>query len=117
ILWTAAAASPVSRGEAEHAVIDNKMYVFGGYTDFSATNSTRCDVYDPVSNSWTRIADMPTGVTHGGTDVVGHKVYIAAGYTGGPGGSQIFATSQVQVYDVDTNTWSTIASLPQARGG
>jgi N-acetylneuraminic acid mutarotase len=115
--WSTRASSPVPRGEAETAVFDNKLYVFGGYTDFTATNSTRCDVYDPATNTWTRIADMPVGVTHGGTAVVGRDVYIACGYTGGPGGSQTFATTQVQKYNVDTNTWTTITPLPQARGG
>jgi N-acetylneuraminic acid mutarotase len=60
---------------------------------------------------------MPVGVTHGGTATIGRNAYIAGGYTGGPGGAQTFATSQVQVYNVDSNAWSTIASLPQARGG
>jgi N-acetylneuraminic acid mutarotase len=117
IAWTTVAPAAVGRGEAQSAVFDNRLYLFGGYTDFSATNSTRSDYYEPATNTWHTVAAMPTGVSHGGTATVGRNVYIAGGYTGGPGGSQTFATSQVQVYNVDTNTWSTIASLPQARGG
>lgn len=115
--WTNLATSPVPRGEAERAVIDGRIYVFGGYTDFSATNARRSDVYDPATNTWSRIADMPIGVSHAGAAVVGRDVYLAGGYTGGPGGQQTFATRQVQRYNADANSWSTIAPLPEARGG
>ncbi len=117
ISWSTVAPAAVGRGEAQSAVFDNRLYLFGGYTDFSAINSTRSDYYDPATNTWNTRAAMLSGVSHGGTATVGRNVYIAGGYTGGPGGSQTFATSQVQVYNVDTNTWSTIASLPQPRGG
>jgi N-acetylneuraminic acid mutarotase len=117
ITWTSRTAAPVGRGEAATATFGNRLYLFGGYTDFSATNSTRTDYFDASTNTWGTGAAAPVGVSHAGTVTVGRNVYLAGGYTGGPGGSQTFATSQVQVYNVDANTWTTIASLPAARGG
>ena len=50
--WKKAAPSPFARVESPAAVVDGKIYLFGGFTeDLDASN--RLDVYDPASDSWT----------------------------------------------------------------
>src|ERR1700693_4927840 len=61
--WKKAAPSPFARVEAPSAVVDGKLYLFGGFvTGLGASNEV--DVYDPASDSWKRLNDMPTRVTH-----------------------------------------------------
>lgn len=119
IVWTTVAPSPIVRHEANGALVADKIYVFGGYTDDDTwAPKARSDVYDPVQNTWTRIADMPNpACTHVGTQVIGRDVYFAGGYCGPGGGAyQTFATTAVWKYNVDTNTWLAMPSLPEARG-
>src|SRR4029078_3381792 len=71
VVWTDAAPSPVARFEANNAAVNGKLYVFGGY-DKTINAFKRSDVYNPASNAWTQIADMPEPTTHSGTAVDGN---------------------------------------------
>jgi N-acetylneuraminic acid mutarotase len=114
--WSTVAPSSIGRSEAPGVVADRKLYVFGGYIDTTYTPTRRADVYNPVNNTWTRITDLPKGLTHSGTAVDGKDIYIAGGYPAKPASGQIFATRDVWKYNVDTNTWTAMPPLPQARG-
>ncbi|HEV7301964.1 MAG TPA: kelch repeat-containing protein, partial [Tepidisphaeraceae bacterium] len=111
------AASPVTRSEALKGVVDGKLYVFGGFSG-SAGPIVRSDVYDPKTNGWTRIADLPARITHVGVAVVGRDIYFAGAYTGlkATGYDQSFATRNVWKYNVDSNTFTSVTPLPEARG-
>ena len=113
ITWKSGATSPITRAEAARAVVNNRMYVFGGYYNANIQATRRCDVYDPATNTWKRIADMPVAITHQGMVVDGTTVWLVGGYVGdhpGPG------TTQVWKYDTLKNTWSRGPSLPDERG-
>lgn len=119
INWSTVAPSPIGRAEAMGATVNDKLYVFGGFTDTTYTPTRRSDVYDPDSNIWTRIKDLPKGLTNAGmaVDEVNNDVYLAGGYTEQADGTgQVFGTKNVWKYDTDTNTWTAMPSLPQARG-
>lgn len=108
--------SPITRSESLRGVIDGKLYVFGG---FNGANGpvVRSDVYNPATNTWTRIKDLPARLTHVGVAVVGREIWFAGGYTGiGPGYQQTFATRNVWIYNVDTDTYRAGPLLPVARG-
>ncbi|WP_339376892.1 Kelch repeat-containing protein [Chroococcidiopsis sp. TS-821] len=101
--------------EAMSAVVGGKLYQLGGYTStWKPTN--RADVYDPATNTWKRLADIPISITHAGVAADNQNIYLAGGYVGTPGGGQIFATRRVLRYNIPTNTWSNLPPLPQARG-
>ncbi len=119
IAWTTAASSPIARSEAMTVTIDDKMYVFGGYTDSTFTPTKRVDVYDPAKNTWTRLtdSDMPVALTHSGCTLVGRNVVIAGGYPAKSGGGQTFSTTGVWSWNVDTHVWTSLPPLPSARGG
>jgi hypothetical protein len=120
ITWTNRnSQSPEQRVESMHAVVDGKLYVFGG---FSGANGPikRSDVYDPASNTWTRIADLPERITHVGVATVGRDVYFASAYVGtGPGYAQEFTSPRVWKYNVDANAYTAVTPLPvpRASGG
>lgn len=117
INWSPSVApSPIGRSEAESAVVDGKIYVFGGYTDTSFIPKTkRTDVYDPVNNTWQRLEDMPNPITHAGTAVAGRDIYLAGGLIGTAAGTEINAARDVWKYNVDTNKWTAMPKLPRPR--
>lgn len=117
ISWRTLAPSPITRAEAVGLAVNGKLYVLGGFNGvlpgghFIAT--PRCDVFDPVTNKWTRIADMPEPFTHGEGVVVGNSIWFAGIYTGnhpGPGSTHVWE------YNTVTNKWSRGPDLPVARG-
>ncbi|MEA2734136.1 MAG: hypothetical protein QOE14_587, partial [Humisphaera sp.] len=118
ITWTTRAASPIARAEALRAVVDDKIYVFGGFSG-SEGPVKRSDVYSPATNTWTRIADLPTRLTHAGVAVEGRDVYVAGGYVGkfATGYDQIFGTTAVWKYNVDANQWTAMPALPRKLAG
>ncbi|MFT3784992.1 MAG: kelch repeat-containing protein [Tepidisphaeraceae bacterium] len=119
ITWIAKASSPQARTEGWGEFIAGKLYVFGGYVDSTYRPVKTGHAFDPVTNTWTRVADAPLELTHAGTAADNRYLYVAGGYppgAQGPTGPQAFATNQVFRYDTQTNTWSTLPSLPAARG-
>jgi hypothetical protein len=76
-------------------------------------STTRSDTYDPATNAWTRIADLPEPITHAPVVVDGNIAYLLGGFVGdAPGPS----TDHVWKYDTATNTWSEGPPLPERRG-
>lgn len=111
--WSTAAPSPIPRSEANNAVVNNKLYVFGGYINSSFQATTRSDVYDPATNTWMQLANLPQAITHAGVAVDGDTIYLAGGYIGDPSNP---STAKVFKYNVTTNTWSQFRALPAPRG-
>ncbi|MBC8120264.1 MAG: FG-GAP repeat protein [Gemmatimonadaceae bacterium] len=114
--WSTRAPSPVTRSEAQGAVVADLLYVFGGYSNGVFVPISRSDVYDPSTNAWNRIADLPEPLTHTGVTVDGRDIYFAGGYVGNANGGQTFATKSVWKYNVDSDSWTTMPPLPLARG-
>lgn len=65
-------------------VVDNKIWVIGGWNGYSALHTV--EVYDPVSNSWSTDTPMPTARYQMGLAAVGNKIYAVGGNWGGAGG-------------------------------
>lgn len=106
--WATKAAMPTPRGVAASVVLDNKIYVLGGWT---TQDSAAVEVYDPIANSWETKANMPTPRNNLTAAVVNGKIYAIAGWSGTAN------TAVVEVYDPTSNTWSTVAPLPVPTNG
>jgi N-acetylneuraminic acid mutarotase len=112
--WGDRAPNPLARYEAGGAALQGKLWMFGGYVDTSVIRSTaRSDVYDPVANTWQRIADLPVQMTHAPTVAAGNEIWILGGFAGNHPGPSI---SDVWRYDVRTNAYTRGPSLPLRRG-
>ncbi len=111
--WKKGAPSPWARVESPTAVVGGKLYLFGGFTDTLAA-SNQLDVYDPVSDTWTRKQDMPTRVTHLNPALDGLTIWLAGGFKGKHPGP---VTNEVWKYDVTADTWTAGAPLPEPRAG
>ena len=79
--WAVAAPSPVARHGGASAVVNQKIYVFGGYRS-NFIPQTDSHVYDPATNAWSAIAPMPDAVTHAQAAVIGTRVYLGGGELG-----------------------------------
>jgi fibronectin type 3 domain-containing protein len=112
--WQLKSAAPLARFESRGVVARGKLYVFGGFTGTGCCVATgRSDVYDPTTNTWTQIADMPEVLSHVGVAADDATIWLVGGYNGPADGP---ATASVWKYDVTTNTWSRGPSLPEVRG-
>jgi N-acetylneuraminic acid mutarotase len=120
ITWTTRAANPSGRAEALKAVVDGRLYVFGGFGGSGPVN--RHDVYDPLTNVWSPRAPVPTRLTHAGVAVDGRDIFVAGGYIGtsstGTGWAQKFGVTDVWKYNVDANAWTAVTpKLPKEVAG
>ncbi len=111
--WSFGARAPVvaaepAYGDTSHA---GKIYVIGGRTGGSGN---KVQQYDVDTDTWTLKADMPTARAAAATAVIGHAIYVMGGRTGSAPCNPT-ALDVVERYDIDTDTWSTVASLPSAR--
>ena len=104
---------PAPRWEAGTVVLDNKLYVFGGYTR-GTKSSKRADVFDPADTRWKQLADLPSAITHVNAVLDGRSVWLAGGFKDGYKGHAI---AEVWKYDVDRNAYVEGPSLPEPRAG
>lgn len=124
ISWGTAARIPYGTTETHGVVVKGKLYLFGGYDTLkrpSWTPTRRSYVYDPVLNQWDSIAPLPYspkgtnfgGATHFGLTTDETDIYMAGGYiSNSTGTGQVFGTRQVWRYNVATNTYTALPSLP-----
>jgi N-acetylneuraminic acid mutarotase len=111
--WKKGTPSPFPRVESPTAVVEGKLYLFGGFTE-ELDASNELDVYDPATDSWSRLKDMPTRVTHLNPAVDGKTIWFAGGFKGKHPGP---VTAEVWKYDVAADAWTAGPPLPEPRAG
>ncbi|MEM9382398.1 MAG: kelch repeat-containing protein [Planctomycetota bacterium] len=109
-IWDRHADSPIPRFEAGTIPIDGQLYCFGGFFTQSIRASDRVDAYDPLTDTWSRKADLPTPTTHIGFALEGRNVWMIGGFVGDNPG---VATDEVWVYDIDLDQWSAGPAMPR----
>ena len=85
-----------------------KLYAFGGG---GGGTSTSAYAYDPGTDAWTTLANMPQGTIYAAAAPIGTtgKILVMGG--GNWGGEQ----SVVQQYDVAANAWLTTPDIPNMK--
>lgn len=78
--WTTLNGSiPTERSGCPVAIINNEVVVVGGEVYYDALALKKTEAFDPLSETWTVLSDMPTGV-HASQAIVNNNVaYIAGG--------------------------------------
>lgn len=110
--WSAGADASTIRSEGVGVAHGGLVYCIGGRR--GAVLHT-VEVYDPVTNTWSFRAPMPTARAGLAAAVVGGRIYAIGGRNGSvPRSGTPLAVNEV--FDPTTNSWSTAAPMPTARG-
>ena len=92
-------------------VHEGKIYVAGGRPprghDFA--------VYDPATDRWQALPDLPTGRNHLAGAVIQGRLHVVGGRIGG--GFQSEQSAAHEVYDPSTGRWTSAAPMLRARSG
>ena len=115
-VWQQLPDMPVGKWEPAAVMVDDKLYLFGGYKKNkpSVKSTKSVFVFDPKDKSWSQLQDMPSSLTHFNLVLDGRKVWYAGGFKDGYKGHAI---AEVWNYDLDLNRYTAAPLLPQVRGG
>ena len=61
--WDQLPDMPVAKWEPASLVLDDKLYVSGGYGD-RIMSSKKIHVFDPADGTWTELQDLPSAISH-----------------------------------------------------
>ena len=111
--WQALPDMPVGKWEPGVVVLDDKLYLFGGYTE-GVVSSKRSEYFDPADGSWTLIQELPSAITHMNMVLDGRTVWFAGGFKDGYRGHTI---AEVWNYDIDLDRYTAAPLLPGPRAG
>lgn len=109
--WTTKSAIPNPTGDYTSAVIDTKIYIIGG----GGGPSNQTQIYDTETNTWTIGKALPTpqrwaaAATTAGVNVP-KRLYVIGGSSAYDNGNGIN-----QIYDPQTDTWTTGTVMPSPR--
>jgi uncharacterized repeat protein (TIGR01451 family) len=81
----------------------SRVLVFGGQAGFSSSSVTQA--YTTTGSAWSVLAPLPVALDRAAGARIGRKVYISGGYSGS-------ANTNLYIYNLDTNTWSTGPAAP-----
>ena len=109
--WSTAHPLPEPLQEFSAAVLDGKIYIAGGL-DQGSKATTHAYRYDPATDSWERIADLPAARHHMPLAVVHDTLYAVGGLAGSPFQGQ----ATLWAYSRDLNRWFARAPMPISRG-
>jgi len=113
-MWTFKASMPTPRENFAIAVYQNKIYCIGGSTSSGVTGIN--EVYDPATDTWENKASLPNPRYGIKANVVDGKIYLIGGYVGNAISGYSYLTLN-DVYDPETDSWTTKASMPTAVSG
>jgi N-acetylneuraminic acid mutarotase len=106
--WSTKASMLSPRASFGAATVNGIVHAVGG---FNPSLPMSVDAYDPASNSWSTVSQLPTSVEGTAVAAMGGIIYLAGGHVAGGNSSTVF-----QGYDPSTNSWlQGLAPMPTAR--
>jgi len=110
--WSTATTGPAARYRAGAVTDGTYVYVFGGGNDMPSFRYNDLWRWDPVTQTWTQLANMPTAKQNIQGAYWNGKIYVPGGYD-----SANTHVTENAIYDVASNTWTTGAPLPAPQSG
>jgi N-acetylneuraminic acid mutarotase len=109
--WETRTPMPTVRADLSANVVDGKIYLISGteiygYGAWPRTINVT-EVYDPVTDSWTTKAPIPTAVCGYASAVVDDQIYVIGSIGWGAPSSGVN-----QIYAPETDTWTLGSSMP-----
>jgi N-acetylneuraminic acid mutarotase len=118
--WTEMAPMPTSRHHPTSSVVDGKLYVIGGRLlgngiprpiNEGLSNLNDNEMYDPATNTWTILEQMPTKRSGLASASIGNNIYVF-------GGQKVNGTyGNTEIFDTINNNWTSDTPLPTPRLG
>ncbi|MBC8229460.1 hypothetical protein H8E77_07935 [bacterium] len=105
--WTKKTDMPTARMGHSASVVNEKIYVIGGY---NGPVLSTVEEYDSANGTWTTKSGMPTPRWLLSNAVVNGKIYAIGGAN-----SQLVGFPMMEEYAPATDTWTTKSSMPTAR--
>ena len=120
--WERKSDMPTARSGVSVSVVDGKIYAIGGSSmkriqipprgsGFESEELATLEMYDPITDTWTQKADMPTP-RKTMTCVVNGKIYAVGGWVTLNEKPHL---ETVEVYDPATDRWAKVQSMNCAR--
>jgi hypothetical protein len=108
--WATMAPMPTARSGLGVGVVDGKIYAIGG--GYSVN-----EMYDPSTNIWVTKQSMPNPNRLCAAVPCNGKIYCIGGldYSQPQGYYGLLSTNSNEVYDVASDSWSTLKPMPTAR--
>jgi N-acetylneuraminic acid mutarotase len=112
--WHDRASIPVPGDHLAAASDRSYLYAVGGRKFDSPHTTKAVQRYEPATDRWTRLADLPKLLSGAGAAIINGQLLVAGGESTTPN-----VVSTVQAYDLTapTATWITLPSLTLARHG
>ena len=112
--WNTAAPLPNPRNHMGGCAVEGKIYAVGGQHlgDEKAGNQKTMQVYDPGTDSWTNLAELPVAKGHVTANVLewNGRIIVVSGVT-----HRKTKLASVDEYDPKTNAWSALTPLSKPR--
>jgi len=99
--WTTKANMPTARGYFSTAVVNGKIYAFGGALGPNSGTSV-VEEYDPATDTWSRVSNMSEIRFAPSTSTIDGIIYLIGGSTSLSGAG----LRTVYSYDPSTDTWT-----------
>lgn len=123
--WSDGAPMPTPRGAMAFTVHDGRIHLIGGnapgehavhdHEGASITGDRSVNVheaYDPATDSWTRLAPMPTPRNHLAAVSLNGRIHALVGRADGD-----FELTTHEIYDPGTDSWTSGPPVPTGRSG
>jgi len=115
--WTSRAPIPNPRNHLAGAALGGKIYAIGGqhHRDEVLGDLGEVDAYNPATNRWTRVADLPVPRGHisSSTFVMNGRIFVIGGTRRGD--TNGLPAADVTAYDPHANAWRVLTPLPAGR--
>ncbi len=107
------------RASAGVVVYENKIYIVNGIQNGHSSGWVNWfDVFDPITNTWEQLPNSPRTRDHFHAIIDNNKLYVVGGRNTGQSTTQTPTIGEVDVYDFQTESWSTLINdLPTERAG
>lgn len=114
--WEQAAAPPYEIHHMQAVNLDDLIYIVGAFTGSwpNETPLTHVLIYDIHTDTWTTGSEIPLNRRRGAAGVVtyNNRIYVVNGIINGHSSGWV---NWLDEYDPYTDSWTTLASSPQAR--
>lgn len=115
--WTPKAPMPTPRYDASCAVLNGRIYVFGGRQngEYPYQPLPTVEEYDPGADTWRAVADLPSPRFETAAAAIGGKIFVVGGLP-----TTITWLQTNDCFDPTNGplgTWTTTTNMPTGRGG